>query len=204
MRPAIGPHLQRSIDESLEQYRKANPFAVLNNVKQKPPVVEELEKAERPVELVNPQYGYDRDPHKNRTLLQWMVAKATYAPNVSIAKEELRSLLKNNHFIPHLPSTLFDRLKQQLKNRMHELGNVLKELPADANGVDSTFRLPQFMHTCTEGKPQYRASQLTVLPDYLKDELDQALLPPAKVCAPASVNTYGVSLVFDVYGSRYP
>ena len=212
--------LQQCIEESLEQYRKANPFAVLNQAQlRKPRVVEDLEKGEKPLVLVNPTRGWDAGNDgrwdggkRNQTLLQWMVAKATYAPNVSIAKDELRSLLTKGHFIPHLPPTLFDRLKQQLKHRMHDLGKDLQELPADAKGVDLTFRLPQFMHPCTKGKPQYdprsspdgyRASQLTVLPVALKDGLDQALLLPVTSVLVLACNVAVLNGgILGIFGSR--
>jgi hypothetical protein len=183
--PAVieGP-LEKSIEESLGQYGKAHPFAVINHAQlQKPPVVKELEDDHR-VQLVHPQYGYDCDERgnfdagkRNQTLLQWMVAKATYAPNINLAKAEVRSLLQKKNFIPHMPPTLFDRLRQQLKSRMHDLGKGLKDLPADAGGIDLTFRLPQFMHPCTATVGE-RASQLDVLPKELSAGLGHALLQP--------------------------
>ena len=187
--PAIGHRLQLSIDKSLERCRKTTPYAVLNHAQlRKPDLVEKLEKSDKPLVLVHPEYGYDVDERgersewQNRKLLEWMVAKATYAPNVSTAKTELRSLLKNAHFIPNLPPTLFERLQQQLKARMDDLGKVME---TDATtGVDLSFRLNQFMHPCTECPPPqsspegYRASQLDIFPAALKDGLDQAVLQP--------------------------
>mmetsp|Transcript_10817 Transcript_10817/g.24743 ORF Transcript_10817/g.24743 Transcript_10817/m.24743 type:complete len:761 (+) Transcript_10817:38-2320(+) len=99
--------------------------------------------------------GIDAWTEALQPMVEWVVGAAAAAPYYPETKQQERKLLGNKMFVTNLTPDNFDSLRQQLKERMLEMGTKLKSLPSDAQGVNLGFSIQRLVQP---GRPK-RAMQ---------------------------------------------